>query len=55
MNGLIKFRRLRLAGHVACVRHDKCMYGYGGESAKVGLFVDKDVCGMIILEWIVRD
>jgi hypothetical protein len=34
---------------------DKCMYGYDGESAKDGLFVDKDVCGMIILEWIVRD
>lgn len=41
-------------GHVACVRH-KCMCGYGGESAKDGLFVDKDVCRMIILEWIVRD
>jgi len=55
ITGLIKFRRLRLAGHVACMRHDKCMYGYGGESAKDGLFVDKDICGMIILEWIVRD
>jgi len=30
------------------------MYGYGGKSAKDGLFVDKDICGMIILEWIVR-
>jgi hypothetical protein len=55
MTGLIKFRRLRLAGHVACMTHDKCMYGYGGESAKDRLFVVKDVCGMIILEWIERD
>jgi hypothetical protein len=30
------------------------MYGYGGDPAKEGLFVDKDVCEMIILEWFVR-
>jgi hypothetical protein len=34
---------------------DRCMGGYGGESAKDGLFFYIDVCGMIILEWIVRD
>jgi hypothetical protein len=54
MTGVITFRRLRLARHVAYVRHDKCMYGYGGDSAKDRLFADKDICGMIILEWIVR-
>jgi hypothetical protein len=36
-------------------KEGRCMYGYGGEYAKDGLFVDIDVCGVIILKWIVRD
>jgi hypothetical protein len=31
---------------------DRCLYGYGRESAKDVLFVDIYVCG--ILEWVVR-
>jgi len=50
---VIKSRRIRWAGHVACMRDGKCIQYFLFDNLKVrGSLEDPGIDGKIILEWI---
>jgi len=52
---MIKSRRMRLAGHLARMREDRCCIGYWwGNRRDEYHYGDLGVDGMLLLEWISR-